>query len=243
MNLAKLPTSNINVDYNAAAPSAAKRTSIAPVASKRFSGMVDGYSTIAQNTPSALPRSTASIQQKRTSYQALNKQSPAFAGKSTPSQALHLASNDHHVNKKPLLEEYYDRNQYPTMSSTEYDDGTVLGIALPHTAVHKTATPLPPQLVPELQRLAAVGKRPTHPASSSISSIGSPTSDLTSSSPWSSVPTIATTPISFYSASPNIELSNIGHEISNCANSSKYAFDFQVAVSQRIGTNEAGSVD
>lgn len=168
---------------------------------------MDGTLKPMQNRPSALPRSTSS--QARLSYIASTRPMPTFAGKSPPLQALTLGLSTTNIPRldtsRPVLSpEPTHRRFNHSLSPMEYEDDNVFGIAVPRKPATYPLTNLPPRLIPELQALAASNNRPVNPASSSISSIGSPSTQFTtSSSPWSAS-TAATTPLSWSSASPNV---------------------------------------
>ncbi|KAJ9650124.1 hypothetical protein H2198_010561 [Neophaeococcomyces mojaviensis] len=188
-----------------------KRASVISATSsgRRSSGSADSSSRLPPQRPSGLPRSTSSSSQARLSYIASTRPMPTFAGKSPPLQAMTLTAPVTGIpsldTSRRLMPPESDQPYYPeTMSPIDMDDDTVLGVVMPSKSTSRIPARLPPRLIPELQALAAVHNRPVNPASSSISSIGSPSTQFTtSSSPWSAT-TSATTPLSWSSASPNI---------------------------------------
>lgn len=156
---------------------------------------------------SRLPRSAASTSQARGYQGTTTGFSQTYAGRSPPLQALSFGTTTSQI--PSLAISRAEQSSFTrTMSPVEYDgdNDTVFGVAIPRKPSGTyPPTDLPPRLIPELQALAASNSRLVNPASSSISSISSPStcpsSRLTTSSPWSAS-TTATTPLSWTSASP-----------------------------------------
>lgn len=199
---------------------APKRSSVISLSSSgRLSSASGDYNSRQQQSkPSALPRSTSSSSQARLSYIASTRPMPTYAGKSPPLQALNLGAPITGIPRLDTSRAFSStasghsyRSQ--SLSPMDTEDDTVLGIVMPGKAYGYPSTVIPPQLIPELQALAASNSRLHNPASSSIGSISSPSTQFTtSSSPWSAS-TAATTPISWSSASPNV--SQLAHSSSN----------------------------
>lgn len=198
---------------------ALKRSSaISNSSSGRQSSTSGDYSSRQQQPrPSALPRSTSSSSQARLSYIAGTRPMPSYAGKSPPLQTIYLSGPNTGIPRldtsraflsATLGTQYYSQ----TLSPMDTEEDTVLGIVMPAKPSTYPPTNLPPQLIPELQALAA-SNRLTNPASSSIGSISSPSTQFTTSSSPFSASTAATTPISWSSASPNV--SQLAHSTSN----------------------------
>lgn len=208
-------------DESESTPAAAlKRSSAISNSSsgRRSSASGDYTSRQNQSRPSALPRSTSSSSQSRLSYIASTRPKPTYAGKSPPLQTLAPNSSKTGIPRLDISRAFsstgpVSQYQSQTMPAMDFEEDTVLGIALPSTSSTYPPTNLPPQLIPELQALAASTSRLTNPASSSIGSISSPSTQFTTSSSPFSASTAATTPISWSSASPNV--SQLAHSTSN----------------------------
>ena len=179
---------------------------------RRADGPAESNSRFVQTRPSALPRSTSSSSQARLNHIASARPMPTYAGKSPPLQALsfglptttipRLDTSDYLRIRGSEQDRYME-----SLSHMDYEDDTVFGVAVPEKSSTFPIAMLPPQLIPELQALAASTTHMVNPGSSSISSISSPstcasTQLTTSSSPWSAS-TTTTTPISWSSASPS----------------------------------------
>lgn len=199
---------------------APKRSSAISVSSsgRQSSGSGDYDSRQQQSRPSALPRSTSSSSQARLSHIASTRSVPTYAGKSPPLQALTLAGPTTGIPRLDTSRAFssaVSRSHYHShnLSPMDLEEDTVLGVVMPAKPSTYPPTNLPPQLIPELQALAASNSRLTNPASSSIGSISSPSTQFTTSSSPFSASTAATTPISWSSASPNV--SQLAHSTSN----------------------------
>lgn len=186
-----------------------RSSGISVTSSGRGSSASGDYTSKQQpSRPSALPRSTSSSSQARLSYIASTRPVPTYASKSPPLQALRLPAP---LTSIPRLDTSQSRSfvvsneasNLQTLPPREGEGDMSLGPNKPDKAPTYPSTALPPQLIPELQALAASNNRLTNPAASSIGSISSPSTQFTSSSPWSAS-TAATTPLSWPSASPNV---------------------------------------
>lgn len=190
---------------------ASKRSSIPLIGSTSSNSSASGELVLGsqQPRPSALPRSSSSSSQARLNHIASNRPMPTHAGRSPPLQVLSMATSKTKIprletSRAPLRSDRYRYGPSESVSSIAMDDDTILGVVIPPKPPMHPIAALPPRLVPELQALAASTNYPNDLASSSISSISSPSTQFTaSSSPWSAS-TATTTPVSWSSASPSI---------------------------------------
>lgn len=201
----------LQIRYDAPSTFAPKRSSITSTVSsgRRSDGSVENFSKPTSSRTSGLPRSTSAGSQARLSYIASTRPIPSLAGKSPPLQALSVGPATSSIprldiSRAPRSSETERGQIERSMSPLEYNEGSFYDGSVRAKPATYPPAELPPRLIPELQALAASNVPMHNPASSSISSISSPSTQFTtSSSPWSAS-TNTTTPLSWSSASPNI---------------------------------------
>ena len=202
----------LQIRYDTNTISLPKRSSVGSVISSgRYSDSSTDNSRAISSRPSALPRSTSSGSQARLSYIASTRPMPSFAGKSPPLQALSIGqpiSNIPRLDALRTTRPLYDDRKDSTFvtSPDDQSESAVIGLAISEESATNSAVAL---LIPELRALAASNRLPSHPASSSIGNISSPSTVFTtSSSPWSAN-TTTTTPLSWSTPSPHLAYRSI----------------------------------
>lgn len=152
---------------------------------------------------------------------------PSYAGRSPPLQSMRFASVPIPVPEIDLVSTRAHAEREPRNASKRLQAKQATTTTLNTDLLGRAPPPLeiPPALIPELQALAAVNPplvRPLQAPSASLSSIGSPSTQLTSAtSIWSASAT--TTPVSWSSASPSVAFSSSGSMIGRKANPSPAA--------------------